>query len=94
MSLVSQKFCLRSEFTEQKLEKYTGAEPNTMKMLVINNRHPISESQEVKMTESDFESGQESTILVRERTRGSKLQGAFQKRKGILQEQYDYTIQF
>ena len=65
-----------------------------MKRLVINNRQSISEPQEVKLTESDIESGQDSTILVRGRIRGSKLQGAFQKRKGILLEQSDHTITF
>ena len=62
--------------------------------LVINNRQSIPESPEVKLTESDFESGQDSTILVRERTRGSKLQGAYQKRKRFLLEQSDHTITF
>ena len=59
---------------------------------MINNRQSVSEPQEVKLT--DFESAQDSTILVRERTRGSKLQGAFQKRKGIPFEQSDHTITF
>ena len=62
-------------------EKYTGAEPQTIKKLVINKRQSISESTEVKLTESDFKSGQDSSILVRERTRGSKLQGAFRSGK-------------
>ena len=62
-------------------ENYTGIEQNTIKRLVINNRRSISESPEVKLTELDFESGHDFTILVRERTRGSKLQGPFQKRK-------------
>ena len=75
-------------------EKYTGTEPNTIKRLLNNNRQSISDSPEVKLTESDFESGQYSPILVRERTRGSKLQGAFQKRKNILLEQSDHTITF
>ena len=58
-------------------EKNTGTEPNTVKKVVINNRQSISESSEVGLTESDFEPGQDSTILVRERSRGSELQGTF-----------------
>ena len=44
--------------------------------------------------ETDFESGQDSSILIRKRTRGSKLKSAFQKRKGILVDQTDHTIKF
>ena len=54
----------------------------------------ISEPADFKLTETDFESGQGSTVLVRERTRGSKLEGSYQKRKGIFLEQADHTLTF
>ena len=75
-------------------ECYTGQEPNTIKRLVINKRQFISETPEVELTGEDFESGQDSSIMVRERTRGSKLEGAFKKRKGTLIEDSNHTITF
>ena len=61
-------------------EKRTGKEPNTMKKLVINRGQFISEPADFKLTETHFEFGQDSTVLVRELTRGSKLEGAYQKK--------------
>ena len=75
-------------------EKQTGKEPNTIKKLPMNSFRYISEPQAMKLDETDFESGQDSTILVRERSRGTKLEGAFKKRKGVLLEQSKYTITF
>ena len=37
----------------------------------------------IKLAETDFESGHDSTILVREGTRGIILEGAHQKRNGF-----------
>ena len=45
------------------------------------------------MDEGDFESGQDSTILFRERSRG-RLKGAYQKRKCVFREQSNHTITF
>ena len=42
----------------------------------------------------DFDCGPDSTNFVRERARGSKLEGVFKKRKGILLEQSEHTITF
>ena len=64
-------------------ECYTGQEPNTIKRLETNKKQFISETPEVELAGEDFESGQDSTIMVRERTRRSKLEGAFKKRKGL-----------
>ena len=46
------------------------------------------------MTETDFESGQDSAISVRERVRGSTLEGAYKKKKGLLLTQSEHTITF
>ena len=75
-------------------EKYVGIEPNTIKKLIIFQKQPISETAQVKLTTSDFDSGQNSTILVRERVRGSKLERAYKKRKGVLMDQSQHTITF
>ena len=69
-------------------------EPNTIKRLVINRDQCISDTSEFKLTETDFESGQDSAILVRERTRGSRLEGAFKKTKGTLLEETKHTVTF
>ena len=75
-------------------KRYTGQEPNTIKSLVTNHPRSISEHPEFSLTEEDFESGQDSTILVRERTKGSKLEGAYKKRRGVLLEQSNHSITF
>ena len=75
-------------------ERYTGKEPNTVKRLVKNQGNTISGSQDFKLKETDFESGQDSTILVRERVRGSQLEGAYKKRKGTLLSQSEHSITF
>ena len=54
----------------------------------------FSDTSDIKLTETDFESGQDSAILVRERTRGSKLEGAYKKKKGTLLEETEHTVTF
>ena len=76
-------------------EKYVGIEPNTIKKLVTSRELPISDSsEEVKLSPSDFESGQDSTTFVRERVRGTKLENAYEMRKGTLLDQSQHTITF
>ena len=52
-----------------------------MKRIKTNPTPFISKTPEFKLTDDVFESGRDSTILVRKRTRGSKLVGAYKKRK-------------
>ena len=54
----------------------------------------FADTSDIKLTETDFESGQDSAILVRERTRGSKLEGAYKKKKGTLLEETEHTVTF
>ena len=75
-------------------ERYTGQEPNTIKRIKPNTNQFFSEKPEFELTVDDFESGQDSTIMIRERARGSKLEGAFKKRKGTLLEHSNHTITF
>ena len=51
-------------------ERYTGQEPNTIERIVTNNQQFTSENPEVELSNEDFESGQDSAIMVRERGRG------------------------
>ena len=75
-------------------EHYVGSEPTTIEKLLINRSSPVSDSKKVKLSSSDFESGQYSTILVRERVRGGKLESAYKMRKGKLLDQSEHTITF
>ena len=74
-------------------EKYTRGEPNTIKKLVVNLFKSISDHPTVDLKDTDFESGQDSTILVRERKRGTRLEGAYKKRKGVLLEHVAHARQ-
>ena len=71
-------------------ERYTGREPNTIKRISTYTSWLISEAP--AFGEEGFESGQDSTIIVRERARGAKLEGAYKKRKGDLLEQSNHKI--
>ena len=96
-SLSEYLFALRmypSKSGKSSYERYVGNETNTIKKLLISRSTTISDPAEVKLSTSDFESGQDSTILVRERARGSKLESAYKKRKGKLLEQSEHTITF
>ena len=75
-------------------EKCTGKELNKIERLVINRDQFIPEPADFKLTESDFESGQDLVEMVRGRTRGRKLEGAYQNGKGSFLEQTDRTIYF
>ena len=91
------RFALRmnpSATKKSPYERYTGQEPNTIKRILTNKNRLISRQPEFELSGNDFESCQDSTIMVRERSRGSKLEGAFKKRKGILLENNNHTITF
>ena len=70
------------------------AEGKTRSRILTNNPKFISETPELSLTEDDFESGQDSTILARERSRGSKLEGSYRKKKGVLLEKSNHTATF
>ena len=62
-------------------EKLYGREPNTVKSNIINKIKNVSENDlKVEFTQSDFEEEVDSTILVRERTKGSKLEGQYKEK--------------
>ena len=80
-------------------EKQFGREPNTVKSnivseLVENSKGFLERDSKVTFSTSDFEEEIDSTILVRERTRGSKLEPTFTKKRGRILEETDHTISF
>ena len=75
-------------------ERHTCQEPNTMQRIITNYKQVFSDNQEVNINNDDFESGQDSAIVVRERARGTKLEGLYKKRKGVQLENSKHTITF
>ena len=64
-------------------EKQRGRRPNTVKSNLVSKLLAISEQDpNLEFEQSDFQDDLDSTVLVRERARGSKLQGCFDKRAG------------
>ena len=76
-------------------EKLYGREPNTVKSNIINKIKNVSENDpKVEFTQSDFEEEVDSTILVRERTKGSKLKGQYKRKTGKVIKESAHTITF
>ena len=76
-------------------EKLYGREPNTVKSNIINKIKNVSENDpKVEFTQSDFEEEVDSTILVRERTKGSKLEGQYKRKIGKVIKESAHTITF
>ena len=76
-------------------EKLYGQEPNTVKSNIINKIKNVSENDpKVEFTQSDFEEEVDSTILVRERTKCSKLEGQYRRKTGKVIKGSAHTITF
>ena len=57
------------------------------------NNYNVSENDNNFQLElSDFPGEQDSEILVRERARGTKLDGLYKKKKGVITKETDHTI--
>ena len=64
-------------------ERQMGRQPNTVKSNLVSKLLAISEQDpNLEFEQSDFQDDLDSTVLGRERARGSKLQGTFDKRAG------------
>ena len=74
-------------------ERHTGQEPNAIKRIITNHKQIIPDNQEVNIN-NDSESGQDSAIMVKERTRETKIEGLYKKWKGVLLENSNHTITF
>ena len=76
-------------------EKLYGREPNTVKSNIIIKIKNVSENDpKVEFTQSDFEEEVDSIILVRERTKGSKLEGQYKRKIGKVIRESAHTITF
>ena len=76
-------------------EKQLGREPNTVKSNAVSKFLDISEQDNsLELSPTDFQDDLESTVLVRERSRGSKLEGAFERKTGSVLEETEHTIAF
>ena len=76
-------------------EKQMGRQPNTVKSNLVSKLLAVSEQDpNLEFEQSEFQDDLDSTVLVRERARGSKLQGTFDKRAGrkIKETAHDVTM--
>ena len=74
-------------------EKQWGREPNTVKSNLVSKLLDLSEQDpDLPFDNSDFQDEVDSTVLVRERARGTKLQGAFDKKSGSKIKESAHTI--
>ena len=87
-------FALRTEKGadgKSSFEKQTGRKPNTLKSAMID-KCILEKDPLIEIEPDDFSDEADSTILVRERMRGTKLEGAFKKIKGKVTGQSEHTI--
>ena len=72
-----------------------GWNSNTVKSNIVDKIKGVSEVDPgLKFSTSDFEEEVDSAIMVRERTRGSKLESQFRKRAGKIVKETIHTITF
>ena len=70
-----------------------GKEPNTVKSNVVGKFRDFSaQDSQLEFQPSDFHDDTDSTILVRERTKGSKLEPTFARKTGKVIEETSHTI--
>ena len=70
-----------------------GKEPNTLKCINIQ-KPDVLENEEMTLEMEDFERDQDSTNLVREKSRVIKLEGTFKKKPGQVVGESSHTIEF
>ena len=87
-------FALRSETGldgKSAFERQSGRKPNTEKSRMIE-KCILDQDPPIEIEQEDFSEEADSTILVRERVRGTKLEGAFKKVKGQIVGESTHTI--
>ena len=72
-------------------EKHMGRKPNTLKSAMIE-KCILDKDPRIDIEPEDFSEEADSTILVRERVRGTKLEGAFKKVKGNIVDESQNTL--
>ena len=87
-------FAVRTEigkYGKSAFECHKKQKPNTPKTAMVNDF--ISERDpNLQIVEEDFSPDVNSTVLIRERTRGSKLEETFAKRKAEIEAESKHTI--
>ena len=73
------------------VEKHMGRKPNTLKSAMIE-KCILDKDPRIDIEPEDFSEEADSTILVRERARGTKLEGAFEKFKGNIVYESQNTL--
>ena len=79
-------FALRSEKGrdgKSAFERHTNREPNTPKRVMLNSCN-LDEDTKLQITSSDCSPDGDSTIRMREKTRGSKLEATFKRMKAKI----------
>ena len=72
---------------------HLGHEPNTVKSNVVGKFRDFSaQDSQLEFQPSDFHDDTDSTILVREQTKGSKLEPTFARKTGKVIEETTHTI--
>ena len=87
-------FALRSEKGsdgKSAFEKQNGRKPNTEKSRMIE-KCILEQDPQIEIEPEDFSEEADPTILVRERVRGTKLEGAFKKVKGKIVGESSHAI--
>ena len=87
-------FALRSEKGydgKSAFEKQNGRKPNTLKSRMIE-KCILEKDPKINQEPEDFSDEADSTILIRERVRGTKLEGSFKRVKGKIVGQSGHTI--
>ena len=87
-------FALRSERGsdgKSAFEKHIGRKPNTPKSRLIE-KCILEKDPAIEIEPEDFSEEGDSTIFVRERVRGSKLESAFKKVRGQIVRQSENTV--
>ena len=72
-------------------ERQMGRKPNTLKSAMIRKCF-LEKDPQLQIEPEDFSEEADSTILVRERVKGTKLEGNFKKIKGQVINQSEHTI--
>ena len=76
-------------------KKFFGPKPNTVKSNVVERIKSVSEREpKVTISRSDFEEEIDTAILVRERTKGSKLESQYKTKARKVLKETAHTITF
>ena len=79
---------------ESPFKQQFGREPNTVKSIIIEKPGNVSGQQQLNLEIEEFPRDTDSSILVRERSRGTKLESTFRRKDGKILGESEHTIPF